>query len=56
MRVEHTWAIILMTAIFFGLIAALPRWPYSRSWGYRPSAVLTAVRVAVVFLRVTGRC
>lgn len=55
MQVGHTWAIILMTAIYFALIAALPRWPYSRNWGYLPSAILTAVLVAVVFLRVTGR-
>lgn len=31
------------------LLAALPTWPYSRAWGYGPSAVL-ATAVALLLL------
>jgi hypothetical protein len=44
--------LILLVAL---LVGALPSWPYSRSWGYYPSGVLTTVLVVVVVLALLGR-
>jgi hypothetical protein len=46
---------ILLVVLILLLIGALPSWPYSRGWGYAPSALLTAVVVVIVILAVTGR-
>lgn len=46
---------ILLIVLILLLIGALPSWPYSRSWGYAPSGLLTLVVVVVVLLAVTGR-
>jgi hypothetical protein len=46
---------ILLIVLVLLLIGALPSWPYSRSWGYAPSGLLTLVVVVVVLLAVTGR-
>lgn len=37
------------------LLGALPAWPYSRSWGYGPSGLLTLVVLVLVVLAVLGR-
>ena len=47
--------LILLILLVLLLIGALPSWPYSRSWGYAPSGLLTLVVVIVVILAVTGR-
>ncbi|MCC6144849.1 MAG: DUF3309 domain-containing protein, partial [Candidatus Hydrogenedentes bacterium] len=36
------------------LIAALPSWPYSRSWGYYPSGTLTLVVIILIVLLFFG--
>jgi hypothetical protein len=36
------------------LLGALPRWRYSRSWGYGPSGGLTLVLVIVLVLYMMG--
>ena len=46
---------ILLIVLVLLLIGALPSWPHSRSWGYAPSGVLTAVLVVVVILFLMGR-
>jgi Protein of unknown function (DUF3309) len=46
---------ILLIVLVLLLVGALPSWPYSRSWGYAPSGLLTLVVVVVVLLAVTGR-
>ena len=46
---------ILIVLVVLLLLGALPRWPYSRSWGYAPSGLLTLVVVIVVVLALTGR-
>jgi len=38
--------IILVIAIL--LIGALPRWSYSRQWGYGPSGLLTVVGIVIL--------
>jgi len=34
------------------LIAVFPAWPYSRNWGYYPSAVVSLVLLALLILLV----
>ncbi|MDB5461390.1 MAG: hypothetical protein JWO72_3131 [Caulobacteraceae bacterium] len=46
--------VILVTLVLL-LLGALPRWPYSHSWGYAPSGVVMLAVVAVLLLAVTGR-
>jgi Protein of unknown function (DUF3309) len=48
-------SLLLLIILVLLLVGALPRWPYSRSWGYAPSGLLTLVVVIVVLLAVTGR-
>ena len=48
-------SLILLIVLVLLLIGALPSWPYSRSWSYAPSGLLTLVVVIVVILAVTGR-
>ena len=46
---------ILLILVVLILIAALPTWPYSRSWGYYPSGGLTLVLVVILVLLLMGR-
>jgi hypothetical protein len=48
-------SLILLIVLVLLLLGALPRWPYSRGWGYAPSGLLTLVVVIVVVLALTGR-
>jgi len=48
-------SLILLIVLVLLLVGALPSWPYSRSWGYAPSGLLTLVVVIVVVLAITGR-
>ncbi|MGZ3274090.1 MAG: DUF3309 family protein [Caulobacteraceae bacterium] len=48
-------SLLLLIVLVLLLVGALPSWPYSRSWGYAPSGLLTLVVVVVVILAVTGR-
>jgi len=32
------------------LVGAMPAWPYSRSWGYGPSGLATALLVILIIL------
>lgn len=47
-----TLLIVFLVLIFIG---ALPTWPYSRSWGYRPGGVLGLLLVVLIILILTGR-
>ena len=44
--------LILLIILFF---AAVPAWPYSRSWGYYPSGGLGLVVLILVILLLMGR-
>jgi hypothetical protein len=46
---------ILLILLVLFLIGAIPAWPHSRGWGYRPSGVLGVVLLVVVVLLLTGR-
>lgn len=42
---------VLITALVLALIAAFPRWPYSREWGFSPSVGIAVILLIVVLLR-----
>ena len=44
------WTILFLLLIAL-LVAIVPAWPYSRRWGYAPTAV--ALLVLIVFLALT---
>ncbi|WAJ30196.1 DUF3309 family protein [Antarcticirhabdus aurantiaca] len=46
-------AILLILAIV-GLIATLPAWPYSRSWGYLHTGILGLVIVFLLLAHLIG--
>lgn len=46
---------ILVIILILVLIGAVPRWPYSRSWGYGPSGILGVIVVILLILALTGR-
>lgn len=47
--------LLLTIILVLLLISALPRWGYSRSWGYAPSGTLGTILVIVLILVVLGR-
>jgi len=44
---------ILIIILILILIGAIPRWGYSRSWGYFPSGLVGVVLVIVIILLLT---
>ena len=44
----------LIILLILLLIGALPSWPYSASWGYRPSSALGLVLVVLLVLLLLG--
>jgi uncharacterized protein DUF3309 len=47
--------LILLIVLILLLVGGLPRWEYSRSWGYGPSGGLGLVLVIVLVLVLLGR-
>jgi len=45
---------ILLVLLVLLLIGALPTWPYSGSWGYAPSGVLSLLLIIVLVLVLVG--
>ena len=45
---------ILLIILILILLGAVPAWPYSRGWGYRPSGTVGAIVVIVVVLLLLG--
>lgn len=41
---------ILIIILILLLIGAVPRWGYSRSWGYGPSGLLGLILIIIVIL------
>lgn len=50
-----TLSTILLIILILLLIGGLPAWPYSRSWGYRPTGIVGVVLVIVIILVLMGR-
>jgi Protein of unknown function (DUF3309) len=46
---------ILLIILILLLIAALPAWPYSRSWGYYPTGGLGLILIIILILLLMGR-
>jgi hypothetical protein len=51
---ENIMGLILVIILVLLLVGALPRWGYSRSWGYRPTGLLGIVLIIVIILLLTG--
>ena len=45
---------ILVILLVLLLLGALPLWPYSRGWGYAPSAGLSIILIIIVILLLVG--
>jgi Protein of unknown function (DUF3309) len=45
---------VLLIILILLLIGAVPAWPYSRSWGYAPSGLLTILVIVAVVALLTG--
>ncbi len=45
---------ILLIILILLLLGAIPTWPHSRSWGYRPSGFVGIIVIIVVILVLTG--
>lgn len=46
---------IVIIVLILVLIGAIPAWPHSRSWGYRPSGIVGVVLVVLLVLLLMGR-
>jgi hypothetical protein len=46
---------LLLIVLILALFGAVPRWGYSKSWGYGPSGVLGLIVVVLVILLLLGR-
>jgi hypothetical protein len=47
--------LILLIVVIFLLVGGLPRWGYSRNWGYAPSGGLGLILLLVIILMLLGR-
>lgn len=47
--------LILMIILVLALVGAIPAWPHSNGWGYRPSGGIGLVLVIVLILFLLGR-
>jgi hypothetical protein len=45
---------VLLVILILLLIGAIPAWPYSRSWGYAPSGLLTILVIVAIVALLTG--
>ncbi|MFE0756975.1 DUF3309 domain-containing protein [Inquilinus sp. NPDC058860] len=46
---------VLLIILVAAMIGALPKWPYSSSWGYLPSLGLSILLAIIVVLVLMGR-
>jgi hypothetical protein len=54
-RTQMTIGTILLIVLILLLIGALPSWPYSSGWGYRPTGLVGVVLIIVIVLLLMGR-
>jgi hypothetical protein len=47
--------LILLIVLIILLLGAVPRWPYSRGWGYWPSGGIGLILLIVLILFLLGR-
>ena len=48
-------SLLLLIVLIVVLLAVLPSWPYSRSWGYFPSGIVGLIVVIILILWLLGR-
>ncbi|MDT8067368.1 MAG: DUF3309 family protein [Terriglobia bacterium] len=46
---------ILIVILILALLGALPRWPYSRNWGYYPTGGLGLILLVLIVLLLLGQ-
>jgi len=46
---------VLLIILILMLLGSVPAWPYSRSWGYAPSGIMTILLIVVIVALLTGR-
>lgn len=46
---------ILIVILILAFLGALPRWPYSKNWGYFPTGGLGLILLVVIVLLLLGR-
>jgi hypothetical protein len=47
--------LLLLIVLVLLLLGAVPAWPHSRNWGYRPSGGIGLVLVVVLIVLIAGR-
>ena len=47
--------LILLIILILLLVGAVPRWGYSRGWGYGPSGILGVILIVIIILLLMGR-
>lgn len=47
--------LVLIIILILLLVGAVPRWGYSRGWGYGPSGLLGVILIVVLILLLMGR-
>jgi Protein of unknown function (DUF3309) len=47
--------VIVLVVLLLLLLGAIPAWPHSRNWGYRPSGTLGGILVVALVLVLAGR-
>jgi hypothetical protein len=45
---------LLLLMVIVLVVLALPAWPHSKSWGYRPTGVLTVLLVIFIIWAIAG--
>ena len=48
-------SLLLLIVLIIVLLAVIPSWPYSRSWGYAPSGIVGVIVVILLILWLMGR-
>jgi len=46
---------ILVVILILILLGAIPTWPHSRNWGYRPSGLIGLIVLILIILLLMGR-
>ena len=46
--------LILLIVVILMLVGALPTWPHSRGWGYRPTGAIGLILIILLILFLMG--
>jgi hypothetical protein len=46
---------LLLLVLILLLLGALPRWPYSHTWGYQPAVIIGVLLAVLLLLALSGR-